>query len=53
MERVDEVIGFLELAAWALAIVAMAAAITYAVIKLVPSKDEVPPGKEPTGGKRG
>lgn len=36
----DEVIGFLELAGWALAIVALAAAVTFAVIKLFPGRED-------------
>jgi hypothetical protein len=37
---VDTLIGILELIAWIVAIIALAAAITFAVIKVFPAKDE-------------
>lgn len=47
-------IGFLELAAWMVAVVALAAGITWAVIKLFPSRDERKQAGDapsaPTGG---
>ena len=46
MERVDTLIGILELIAWILAVTSLAGAITYAVIKIFPGKEEtVPAGK--------
>jgi hypothetical protein len=45
MERVDEVIGFLELAGWIIGVISLAAAITFAVIKFFPGKDEAATGK--------
>jgi hypothetical protein len=46
---VDTFIGFLELALWIIVVVALAAAVTYAVIKLFPAKDESrPPDAEPS-----
>jgi hypothetical protein len=43
----DTFIGFLELAGWILAIIALAAGVTYAVIKLFPARDDKPPADEP------
>jgi hypothetical protein len=37
---VDTLIGILELIGWIVAIIALAAAITFAVIKLFPAMDE-------------
>jgi hypothetical protein len=45
---VDTFIGFLELALWIIVVVALAAAVTYAVIKLFPAKDESRPDAEPS-----
>ena len=39
----DTFIGFLELVAWAICVLALAAAVTYTVIRLFPSRDERPP----------
>jgi hypothetical protein len=36
----DDLIGFLELVAWAICVVALAAAVTFAVVKLFPGSDE-------------
>jgi hypothetical protein len=36
----DTVIGFLELLAWIVSVVGLAAAVTFGVIKLFPSRDE-------------
>jgi hypothetical protein len=36
----DTVIGLLELVAWIVAVVGLAAAVTFSVIKLFPSRDE-------------
>ena len=36
----DTLIGILELIAWIVAIIALAAVITYTVIRLFPAKDE-------------
>jgi hypothetical protein len=49
MERVDEVIGFLELVGWIAGVVGLAAAITYAVIKLFPGKDDAATAGKPSG----
>jgi hypothetical protein len=43
-ERVDTVIGFLELLGWAAAIIGLAAAVTYAVIKMFPAREDRPAG---------
>ncbi len=42
-------LGFLELAAWIAAVLVLAAAITFAVIKLFPSRDEKPAAADATG----
>jgi hypothetical protein len=47
-ERVDTFIGFLELVLWIAVVVVLAAAVTYAVIKLFPAKDESRPDAEPS-----
>jgi hypothetical protein len=38
----DTFIGFLELIGWAVAIIGLAAAVTFVMIKLFPSADEKP-----------
>ena len=43
-------IGILELAGWILAVTALAAAVTYVVIKVFPAKDESQPGSPPSTG---
>ncbi|MCL4290174.1 MAG: hypothetical protein KJ051_07855 [Thermoleophilia bacterium] len=47
-------IGFLELAGWIVAVVALAAGVTYAVIKLFPSRADRKPSEDapsaPAGG---
>jgi hypothetical protein len=48
---VDTFIGLLELAGWVFVVVGLAAAVTYAVIKLFPAKDESPPDAEPASTK--
>jgi hypothetical protein len=40
MERVDEVIGFLELVGWIVGVIGLAALITFTVIKFFPGKDD-------------
>jgi hypothetical protein len=50
MERVDTFIGILELIAWILAVVTLAGAITYAVIKIFPAKDETGSAAKSSGG---
>ena len=45
----DTVLGFLELIAWAAAVIAIAAAVTYTVIKLFPSREERPGGAGAAG----
>jgi hypothetical protein len=49
MEQVDNVIGFLELAAWILGVVSVAAAITYVVIRIFPGKDAAQSAGAPAG----
>ena len=44
----DTFIGFLELALWIFAVVALAASVTYGVIKLFPAKDESASDAEPS-----
>jgi hypothetical protein len=45
-----DVIGFLELAGWALAIVGLAAGVTFAVIKLFPGREQPSSGQDTGGG---
>lgn len=47
----DTFIGFLELLAWAACVIVLAAAVTFAVIKLFPSREEREPREtaEPEG----
>ena len=49
MERVDTLIGLLELVAWILAVTGLAAAVTYAVIKFFPGKDDAAPSAKSGG----
>ena len=48
MERVDEVIGFLELVGWIVGVVGVAAIITYTVIRLFPGKEDAAAAAKPS-----
>ena len=43
-------LGFLELAAWLVAVVALVAGVTYIVVKVFPGRDDRPATGEPAGG---
>ncbi len=49
MEDVDTFIGILVLIAWGAVIIGMAAGVTYAMVKLFPTREAQPEG-EPTAG---
>jgi hypothetical protein len=42
-------LGLLELVAWIVAVVSLAAAVTYAVIRIFPSRDEKPASTDAAG----